>query len=100
MLNNRKKITGPSRLPPMARLAPSAAVIGRSVPQNTGSPTPQSGPIRPILMLLIVPSDTSAPFARASSIAAVTPRTGPAHAGVTLKKFRWRLSAAACSALS
>lgn len=47
--------------------APIAAVIGRRVPQKIGSPTPHRGPIRPILMLPMVPSSMSAPFAFVSS---------------------------------
>ena len=81
-------------LPESARDAPSAAVIGRSVPQTSGSPTPANGPIRPTLMPLMVPSSISAPLARASSMAAVTPMTGPHTAGVVLKNTRCRLSAA------
>ncbi|SWJ43452.1 Uncharacterised protein [Klebsiella pneumoniae] len=75
-------------LPERASEAPRAAVIGRSVPQTSGSPTPASGPIRPTLMPLIAPSSMAAPLARASSMAAVTPITGPHTAGVVLKNTR------------
>ena len=97
MLNAKKNNTGPNALPVNAKDAPIAAVIGLNVPQKIGSPTPQKGPINPILILPIVPSSISAPFAFASSIAAVTPKTGPTAAGVTLKNVRCLFNAATCS---
>ena len=42
----------------------------------------------------VSPSSIAAPLARASSIATVTPMTGPQTAGVVLKNTRWRFSAA------
>ena len=99
-LKIKKNNSGPRMFPDSASDAPSAAVIGRNVPQTNGSPTPASGPISPTLMPLMAPSSISAPLARASSIAAVTPITGPHTAGVVLKNTRWRLSAATWSSFS
>ena len=93
-LKIKKNSSGPRILPESASEAPRAAVIGRSVPHTSGSPTPASGPIRPTLIPLMAPSSIAAPLARASSIAAVTPITGPQTAGVVLKNTRWRFSAA------
>lgn len=61
---------------PMLLHAPSAASNGRNVPRKTGSPTPASGPIRPILTALTAPSSISPPKAIFSSSAIFTPRIG------------------------
>lgn len=75
---------GPRMEPESANEAPSAAVIGRSVPQKIGSPTPASGPIMPTLMPLMTPSGMSAPLAFFSSRAAVMPMIGAVTNGCVL----------------
>ncbi len=49
MFQPKKKMIGPRIFPPIANEAPSAPSIGRTVNQNTGSPTPAKGPIIPTL---------------------------------------------------
>jgi len=44
-----KNKIGPKMLPPIAKEAPKAPNIGRTVNQKTGSPTPAKGPIIPTL---------------------------------------------------
>ena len=68
-------------LPEMAIDAPKAPTIGRTVYQNTGSPTPAKGPIIPTLTPWIASSVTGAPLALSSSKAKVTPSTGEAKYG-------------------
>ena len=68
-------------LPAIASEAPRAPRIGRTVNQKTGSPTPARGPIIPILTPWIAVSSISAPFARSSSSASVTPMIGAATYG-------------------
>ncbi len=68
--------------PANANEAPRAPNIGRTVNQNTGSPTPAKGPIIPTLTPWIATSSTGAPFARSSSSARVTPMIGEAIYGV------------------
>ena len=71
-----KNRMGPAREPDRASDAPSAPRIGRTVYQNTGSPTPASGPIMPTLTPWMAVSVTAMPLARSSSRASVTPMTG------------------------
>ena len=72
----KKKINGPIILPLNAREAPNAPKIGLRVNQKTGSPTPAKGPIIPTFTPWIAVSLISAPLARSSSNANVTPMTG------------------------
>ena len=67
--------------PPIARDAPRAPRIGRTVNQKTGSPIPARGPIIPIFTPWMAASSMSAPFARSSSSASVTPTIGAATYG-------------------
>ena len=70
--------------PDIASEAPNAPKIGRSVNQNTGSPTPAKGPIIPTFTPWIVASSIGAPLARSSSRANVTPITGADTYGCVL----------------
>ena len=72
---------GPKMFPAKAREAPRAPNIGRTVNQNTGSPTPAKGPIIPTFTPWIATSSTGAPLARSSSKANVTPKIGDAIYG-------------------
>ena len=82
-------------LPVIASEAPRAPRIGRTVNQKTGSPIPARGPIIPIFTPWIAVSSISAPLARSSSRASVTPRIGEATYGCVLKNSKWRSRAAA-----
>ena len=79
---------GPKMFPPKAREAPNAPNIGRTVNQNTGSPTPAKGPIIPTFTPWIATSSTGAPLARSSSNAKVTPKIGDAIYGCVLKNSK------------
>ena len=74
--HNTKNRIGPNKFPLKAREAPKAPKIGRTVNQNTGSPTPAKGPIIPTLTPWIAVSSTASPLAFSSSNARVTPITG------------------------
>ena len=86
-------------LPAIANDAAKAPIIGLTVNQNTGSPTPASGPIIPTLTPCIALSSIGAPLARSSSSAMVTPIIGDARYGCVLKNSRCRFKAAARSSL-
>ena len=92
--HNTKNKIGPRIFPPIAIDAPKAPKIGRTVYQNTGSPTPAKGPIIPTFTPWIAASSTSAPFALSSSNASVTPMIGDATYGCVLKNSRCLFSAA------
>ena len=64
--------------PLKASEAPNDPIIGRTVYQNTGSPTPAKGPIIPTLTPWMAVLSTSAPLALSSSRARVTPIIGDA----------------------
>ena len=69
-----KNSSGPKKEPLRANDAPRAARTGRAVPQKMGSPIPATGPMRPILTLVMASSPMSSPLDFCSSMAAVTPK--------------------------
>ena len=75
-------------LPETAKPAPNERKIGRRVNQKRGSPAPARGPIIPTLTPEIAASSMSAPLARSSSKASVTPKIGLAMNGCVLKNSK------------
>src|SRR3990170_3579128 len=65
---------------------PTDSRIGVMVPWLIVSPTPASGPIRPVFTPLMASSSISAPFARCSSMAITAPWMTPPTFGSVLKK--------------
>ena len=87
----------PGLLPLAAKGMKMAISNGITAAQIIESPIPASGPIRPVLIPVIEASLIGSPRVFCSSMAMEIPWITEPKVCSELKKFRWRLSASACS---